>query len=99
MTVYKNTDLEADAASKLAIALIKGDTARCRALVDDTVASRTPRPKQGRPVRAGHPGGDHDDNIKKPFDDGFAKASDVCTGAVRQACTQARHQLARPDST
>ena len=28
-------------------------------------------------------------NIKKPFDDGFAKASDVCTGPYAKLCTQA----------
>ncbi len=28
-------------------------------------------------------------NIKKPFDDGFVKASDVCTGPYAKLCTQA----------
>ena len=37
MTVYKNTNLEADAASKLAIALIKGDKAAADALATGTV--------------------------------------------------------------
>lgn len=29
------------------------------------------------------------DNIKQPFDDGFAKASDVCTGKIADLCTKA----------
>ena len=29
------------------------------------------------------------DNIKKVFDDGFQKASDVCTGPFAKPCTQA----------
>ena len=37
MTVYKNTDLEADAASKLAIALANGDKDAADALVTGTV--------------------------------------------------------------
>ena len=36
-TVYKNTDLEADAASKLAIALIEGDTDGAAALATGSV--------------------------------------------------------------
>ena len=88
MTVYKNTDLEADAASKLAIALINGDDAGADALATGTVTDTDTEP--GGPVRSGHPvWAIFKDNIKRPFDDGFAKASDVCTGPSRRACTKA----------
>ncbi|WP_028636792.1 sugar ABC transporter substrate-binding protein [Nocardioides sp. URHA0032] len=84
-SVYKNTDLEAKAASDLAIALIKGDDTS--SLVNGTV----PDTKTGKdvPSSLATPVWITMDNIKQPFDDGFAKAADVCTGKVAAACTKA----------
>ncbi len=53
-TVYKNTDLEADAASKLAIALINGDNAGAAALATGSVTD--PDTNEEVPVGSGHPG-------------------------------------------
>ena len=87
MTVYKNIDLEAGLASKLAIDLIKGDTAGADALATGTVTD----PTTNQPVKSAlrDPGGDLKDNIKEPFDDGFATGVRRLHRAVRQACTQA----------
>jgi D-xylose transport system substrate-binding protein len=86
-TVYKNTNLEADAASKLAIALIKGDTSGAAALATGSVTD--PDTKKEVPSALATPVWVTVDNIKQPFDDGFAQASDVCTGPVAAACTKA----------
>ena len=51
-TVYKNTDLEADAASELAIALINGDDTSSHG---ERIGDR-PRHRRGRSVLAGRPG-------------------------------------------
>jgi D-xylose transport system substrate-binding protein len=84
-TVYKNTDLEAKAASDLAIALIKGEDtgSLINGSVKDTDTGEDVPSSLAKPVWITM------DNIKQPFDDGFAKASDVCTGKVAAACTKA----------
>jgi D-xylose transport system substrate-binding protein len=87
MTVYKNTDLEAGLASKLAIDLIKGDTAGADALATGSVTD----PTTNQPVKSAlaTPVAITKDNIKQVFDDGFQKASDVCTGPFAKLCQQA----------
>jgi D-xylose transport system substrate-binding protein len=87
MTVYKNTNLEADLASKLAIDVIKGDKAAADALASGSVED--PTTHQQVPSALATPEAIFKDNIKKPFDDGFQKASDVCTGPYAKLCTQA----------
>jgi ABC-type xylose transport system substrate-binding protein len=84
-TVYKNTDLEAKAASDLAIALTKGES------TDSMVNGTVPDTKTGEdvPSALATPVWITMANINKPFDDGFVKASDVCTGKVAQDCTKA----------
>jgi D-xylose transport system substrate-binding protein len=84
-TVYKNTDLEAKAASDLAIALIKGEDTS--SLVTGSVTDT--KTDEDVPSALATPVWITMDNIKQPFDDGFAKAADVCTGKVAQACTKA----------
>lgn len=84
-TVYKNTDLEADAASKLAIALIKGEDPS--SLVTGTVTDT--KTKEDVPSVLAKPVWITTENIKQVFDDGFAKATDVCTGNVAAACKKA----------
>jgi D-xylose transport system substrate-binding protein len=87
MTVYKNTDLEASLASKLAIDIIKGDKAGADALATGTVTD--PTTKQDVKSALATPEAITKANIKKVFDDGFQKASDVCTGPYAKACQQA----------
>ncbi len=87
MTVYKNTDLEAGLASKLAIDIIKGDKAAADALASGSVED--PNTHQQVPSALATPEAITTDNIKKVFDDGFQKASDVCTGPFAKPCSQA----------
>ena len=86
MTVYKNTNLEADAASKLAIAVAKGDKAAADALatskVKDTVTGKDV------PSALATPEAIYQDNVKKVVSDGFQKASDICTAEFAAACTK-----------
>lgn len=87
MTVYKNTALEAKAASDLAIALIQGDTETADSLasgsVEDTVA------KVDVPSVLAEPQAIFKDDVKTVIDDGFQSADDVCTGPAEQACADA----------
>jgi D-xylose transport system substrate-binding protein len=87
MTVYKNTNLEAEAASKLAIALTKGDQAAADALATGTVKDT----QTGKDVKSAlaTPEAITKDNVKKVIDDGYQKASDVCTGEFAKLCTAA----------
>lgn len=85
MTVYKAIKKEADAASKLAIALIKGQDAASIASgkVTDTVL------KKDVPSALQTPQSIFKNNVKDVITDGFWKASDICTGAYQQACQAA----------
>jgi D-xylose transport system substrate-binding protein len=86
-TVYKNTDLEADAASQLAIALIQGDEAAAAELATGSV----PDPDTGEDVPSAliTPVWVTVENMQQVFDDGYATVEDVCSGEVEQACTDA----------
>jgi D-xylose transport system substrate-binding protein len=84
-SVYKNTDLEADAAAKLAIALINGDDTS--SLVNGSVTD--PDTNKDVPSSLATPVWVTVDNIQQVFDDGFASAADVCTGPVAKACDKA----------
>ncbi len=87
MTVYKNTALEAKAASDLAIALIEGDTETADSLasgsVEDTVAG------VDVPSVLAEPEAIFTDDVKSVIDDGFQSAADVCTGPAEKACADA----------
>jgi D-xylose transport system substrate-binding protein len=85
MTVYKAIKKEADAASALAIALIKGqDTASIvNGKVTDTVLKKDVPSALETPVSI------FKANVKDVITDGFQKASDVCTAAYAAACTTA----------
>jgi D-xylose transport system substrate-binding protein len=87
MTVYKNTNLEADLASKLAIDVIKGDKAAADALASGSVED----PTTHQPVASAlaTPVASFKDNVKQVIDDGFQKASDVGTGQYAKYCEQA----------
>jgi D-xylose transport system substrate-binding protein len=83
-TVYKNTNLEAKAASDLAIALIKGDSAAADKLatgsVEDTETGEAVKSALATPVWVTA------DQVQQVVDDGFAKASELCTGEFAAAC-------------
>jgi len=85
MTVYKAVKKEADAASALAIALIKGqDTSSIvNGSVKDTVLNKDVPSALETPVSI------FKANVKDVIDDGFQKASDVCTAAYASACQAA----------
>jgi D-xylose transport system substrate-binding protein len=87
VTVYKNTQLEADAASKLAIALIKGDEAEADSLVTGTVQDTVSKTDVQSVLVT--PEGIYKDGVKKVIDDGFQPKDKVCTGQFAQLCTQA----------
>jgi D-xylose transport system substrate-binding protein len=84
MTVYKAIKKEADAASALAIALIKGDDATSIASgsVKDTKLNKDV------PSALETPQAIFKDNVKDVIDDGFWKASDICTGKYAAECTK-----------
>jgi D-xylose transport system substrate-binding protein len=85
MTVYKAIKKEADAASALAIALIKGqDTASIvNGKVTDTVLKKDVPSALETPVSI------FKANVKDVITDGFQKASDICTAAYAAACKSA----------
>lgn len=82
MTVYKPVQDEAKAAAQLAIALIKNQDASSLASgsVQDTVL------KKAVPSALETPQSIFKNNVKTVIDDGFQKASDVCTGAAAAVC-------------
>jgi D-xylose transport system substrate-binding protein len=76
-TVYKPFTLEADAASKLAIALLKGEKPSVDKKLDD-----------GTPYVAVDPILVGPDKVETVVTAGDAKASDICTDAVAAACAK-----------
>jgi D-xylose transport system substrate-binding protein len=88
MTVYKNTNLEADLASKLAIDVIKGDKSAADALATKTVTDSTTKSEVKSALATPESISDGA-GVKKVIDDGFQKASDVCTGSYAALCTKA----------
>jgi D-xylose transport system substrate-binding protein len=84
MTVYKAVKKEADAASKLAIALSKGEkppAGLVNAKSDDTARQVPSVLLQPQPITKA--------NAKVVFDDGFLKRSEVCTGKFESLCKEA----------
>ena len=86
MTVYKDTNVEAKAASDLAIALIKGDQAKADSLatgsVKDTVTGKDV------PSVLATPAAIFQDGVKKVIADGFQSKDQVCTGEYAKLCTK-----------
>ncbi|WP_148575270.1 sugar ABC transporter substrate-binding protein [Nocardioides caldifontis] len=87
MTVYKNTALEAKAASDLAIALINQD----EAAADELATGSVPDTETGEDVKSvlATPEAIFKDDVKKVIDDGFQSAEDVCTGEFAKFCEEA----------
>jgi D-xylose transport system substrate-binding protein len=84
MTVYKDTNLEAKAASDLAIALINGDTAAADALATKTVKDTVTN--KDVPSVLAEPQSIFKDGVAKVISDGYQKKADVCTGAFAKLC-------------
>ena len=87
-TVYKAVQKEVDAASKLGIALAKGDVAGADALATQTFDD----PKAGTSKKAVllDPVGVTKDNVKAVIDDGYTTSAKVCTtAALKKACATA----------
>ena len=87
MTVYKAVKKEADAASKLAIALAKGDKASADALA----TGKTPDSVTGKDVPSVllEPQAIYKDTVKDVIADGFTTKDKICTADVQAACTAA----------
>lgn len=83
-TVYKNTDLEAKAASDLAIALINGDDTASLVTgeVEDTELGTMVPSVLATPVWVTA------DTVQSVIDDGFANAADICVDEFADACTE-----------
>jgi D-xylose transport system substrate-binding protein len=87
VTIYKAVKKEADAASKLAIALIKGD----KSGADQLATGSTKDTETGKDVKSVllQPEPIFPEDVKKVVADGYAKASDICTSAaLKKACTK-----------
>jgi D-xylose transport system substrate-binding protein len=86
MTVFKDVSKEADAASKLAIALVKGDTAAAKAMATGSLKD----PKNGRtiPSLLLAPEAITKANIKDVVAAGAVTAADLCKG-LTTLCSQA----------
>lgn len=85
-TVYKNTALEASAASKLAIDLIKNDTSAANALATGSVID--PTTKKSVPSVLATPVWVTKNNVEQVVKDGQEKASDICTAAIKALCAK-----------
>ncbi|MFD0686052.1 substrate-binding domain-containing protein, partial [Actinomadura fibrosa] len=83
MTVYKPVKQEADAAAKLAVALLKGQKGETSATVND------PTGKRDVPSVLLTPIGIFKDNVKQVTDDGFVKPAELCKGAYAAKCKTA----------
>jgi D-xylose transport system substrate-binding protein len=84
MTVYKAVKKEADAASQLAIAVVKGGQPPA-----GLVNGKTNDTARDVPSVLLTPQAITKDNVKVVFDDGFLKKSDVCVGKYASLCTKA----------
>ncbi|ASR35457.1 sugar ABC transporter substrate-binding protein [Prauserella marina] len=86
MTVFKPIQEEADATAKLAAALAKGDTAAADALAKQSSHD----PEGNREVKSVllEPYLITKNEVKRVIDDGYVKASEVCTGDLQQVCSQ-----------
>ena len=87
LTVYKAIKKEADAASKLAISLIKGD----KAAADQTASGTVRDTETGQDVKSVllQPEPIFAEDVQKVVADGFVQASDICTtAALKRACQE-----------
>jgi D-xylose transport system substrate-binding protein len=89
MSVYKSTKLEADAASKLAIALIKQDKSAASAIATGTINDNGPgKAVANIPAVLLTPQSITKENVKDVVSDGATTADAICTTApLKKACT------------
>jgi D-xylose transport system substrate-binding protein len=83
MTVYKAVKKEADAASELAIGLAKGEKKTVSGKVHDPEGNRDVDSVLLDPVAITK------DNVKAVVDDGYVKATELCTAQFKAACDAA----------
>jgi D-xylose transport system substrate-binding protein len=83
MTVYKAIKKEADAASKLAIAVAKGEKSTTSQTVKD------PQGNRDVPSVLLEPQAITKENVKVVVDDGFVTKAELCTGTFAAQCTAA----------
>ncbi|MGX7679775.1 sugar ABC transporter substrate-binding protein [Jatrophihabitans sp. DSM 45814] len=83
MTVYKPIKLEAQGLTDLAVALLKGQPGKTNATVVDSTTKREVPSLLLTPVSITKA------NVKVPVDDGFVKATDLCTPTYAAACKAA----------
>ena len=83
MTVYKAVKQEADAASKLAIALANGETPTVSGVTKDAEGNRDV------PSELLVPQAIFKDNVKDVVTDGFVTKEELCTGDFAALCTDA----------
>ncbi|MFB7717061.1 MULTISPECIES: sugar ABC transporter substrate-binding protein [unclassified Nocardia] len=86
MTVFKPIKDEAESAAKLAVALAKGDKAAADALA--TAVSQDPKGKRDVKSVLLTPQTITRADVKVVTDAGFVKASDICGGDLKAACTE-----------
>jgi D-xylose transport system substrate-binding protein len=83
MTVYKPVKQEADAAARLALAVLKGQKAETNGTADDPTGKRKVPSVLLTPISVTK------DNIKKVVDDGFVKKEELCAGPYAAKCKDA----------
>jgi D-xylose transport system substrate-binding protein len=83
MTVYKAVKAEADAGSKLAIALAKGEKPTASTTVKDIQSGKDVPAELLTPVSITK------DNVKTVVDDGYVTKAELCTGNFAALCTAA----------
>ena len=86
MTVYKNTNLEAETAAKLAIALIAGSKDDADALVTGTVPDTVTG--EDVPSVLATPESITADTVAKVVSDGFADPAELCAGEFAKLCDE-----------
>jgi len=86
MTVFKPIKEEAEATAKLAAALAAGDTAAADEIATDTSED----PKGDREVKSVllEPYLITRENVKRVVDEGYVKASEICTGKLKAECDE-----------
>jgi D-xylose transport system substrate-binding protein len=87
MTVFKPIKKEAEAAAKLAAALAKGDTATADKIA--TAKEKDPTGNRDVPSVLLTPQAITKENVKLVIQEGYVKATEVCTGDVAPLCAAA----------
>lgn len=85
-TVFKPIKLEAQASAQLASDLIKGDTGAAAKLASQTTHDATGNRDVASVLET--PVSITKANVKEVVDQGYVKATDICTGAAAPVCTQ-----------